>query len=146
MITDSLKVILANHIEASLIAQGYHWNVEGKDFVQFHDFFSEVYSTYYSEIDRLAEYVRIVSAGTEYIVSTVDLVKVNKTIKADYIVGDEPVKMVKALTVVNDELIKNFKDLFKESTKADEQGVVNYCADRLDVLQKLNWKLRVLAK
>lgn len=146
MITESLKVLLSNHIESAAIVQGYHWNVTGADFVQFHDFFSEVYSEYSGEVDRLAEYVRIVSGGTEYVNATCDLVKLNKTVKADIIVGSEPIKMVNAIVVLNDVLIGGFNDLFSEATKQNEQGLVNYCADRLDSLKKLNWKLKAISK
>lgn len=146
MITEALKVLLCNHIESASIVQGYHWNVTGPDFVQYHDFFSEVYSEYYGQVDRLAEYVRIVSDGTEFINATADLVKLNKTVKADIIVGSEPIKMVNAIIVLNDGLIAGFKDLITQATKESEHGLANYCADRLDSLRKLNWKFRAITK
>lgn len=145
-IIDKLKETLANHIEASLSVQGFHWNIEGQDFNQFHDFFSDVYSGFYSEVDRLAEYVRIVSSGSEYVNSVVDITKTNKTLTTAIIVGDKPIDMCKELININNALLQNVSDLFESATKENEQGLANYCADRIDYHKKMNWKLISITK
>lgn len=145
-IIDKLKETLANHIEASLGVQGFHWNIEGQDFNQFHDFFSDVYSGIYSEVDRLAEYVRIVSSGSEYVNSVVDITKTNKTLSISIIVGDKPVQMCKEIININNALLQNVSDLFDMASKENEQGLANYCADRIDYHKKLNWKLISITK
>lgn len=146
MITDSLKVLLANHIEASLVVQGFHWNVEGQNFQQFHDFFGEVYEMYYSQVDNLAEYIRIVSVTTEYVNASVDVVASNKTITAKIVVGPQPVDMTKEIIKVNDTLLTGFKQLFDEANIAREDGLADYCAGQIDCLGKLKWKLIAITK
>lgn len=146
MITDTLKIALSNHIECSLIVQSYHWNIEGQDFNQYHNFFSKIYEDYYDQVDTLAEYIRIISDANEYINISVDVVKVNKTVKSDIIVGDKVVEMCEAIVILNNTLINNYQELFDEASKENIQGLADYCAARLDILNKLNWKLLSITK
>jgi DNA-binding ferritin-like protein len=143
---DELKVALANHIESSLIVWGYHWDVEGVDFNQYHSFFGEIKDLYYDQIDILAEYVRIISKAEEYVNASVDIVKVNKTVKAKIVVGSKPKEMVSEILVLNDALLADMENLFKLATSANEQGLANYAAGYMDELKKLNWKLLTVGK
>lgn len=143
---DELKVALANHVESSLIVWGYHWDIEGIDFNQYHAFFSEIKDLYYDQIDILAEYVRIISKAEEYINASVDIVKLNKTVKSKIIVGSKPKEMVAAIIILNDVLLENMNSLFKLATEANEQGLANYAAGYIDELAKLKWKLLTIAK
>ena len=143
---DELKIALANHIEAALTVQGYHWNVTGIDFNQYHSFFGEIYVEYFDQVDRLAEYIRIVSKAEEYVNASVDIVKINKTIKSKIVVGSKPKEMVAEILVLNDTLLENINGLFKLATEANEQGLADYCAGYLDALKKLNWKLIAIVK
>jgi starvation-inducible DNA-binding protein len=146
MIIDELKVTLANHIESALTVWGYHWNIEGVDFNQYHTFFSEIYNEYFDQVDTLAEYVRIVSKAEEYVNASVDVVKANKTVKSKIVVGSKPKEMVKEILVLNDALLADMANMFKLSTAAGEQGLANYCAGQMDVYEKLRWKLLTVAK
>lgn len=146
MITDTLRTLLANTIEASFVVQGYHWDVEGPNFNEYHDFFSTIYGDYYAQVDPLAEYIRIVSDAKEYVNASTSVISINKTIKQNVIVGNEPIKMCKAIQEMNAKLIDNYNQLFKEATEKDIQGLADYCASRLDSLNKLNWKLVAITK
>jgi starvation-inducible DNA-binding protein len=128
---DELKVALANHIESALIVWGYHWNVEGIDFNQYHSFFGEIYSEYFDQVDTLAEYVRIISKAEEYVNASVDVVKANKTVKSNVIVGSKPKEMCAAILVLNSVLLEDLTILFKLATTAGEQGLANYCAGQM---------------
>ena len=143
---DELKVALANHIESALTVWGYHWNVEGIDFNQYHSFFGEIYSEYFDQVDTLAEYVRIISKAEEYVNASVDVVKANKTVKSNVVTGSKPKEMVKEILVLNDVLLANVSTLFKLATTAGEQGLANYCADQMNAYEKLRWKLLTVAK
>ena len=60
MLTESLKTILASSYAYVIKAQFFHWNVEGPDFAQLHDFFGNIYEEVYSNsIDRCAEFIRV---------------------------------------------------------------------------------------
>lgn len=58
MLSDDLKTLLASNFAYYLKAQMFHWNVEGPDFSQLHDFFAEIYGDAYGAVDPIAEYIR----------------------------------------------------------------------------------------
>ena len=58
MLSDDLKTLLASNFAYYLKAQMFHWNVEGPDFSQLHDFFAEIYGDAYGAVDQIAEYIR----------------------------------------------------------------------------------------
>jgi starvation-inducible DNA-binding protein len=57
-LTDSLKTVLSDAVTMYFTAHGFHWNVEGQDFSQYHDLFADIYEDVYSSIDPLAEDIR----------------------------------------------------------------------------------------
>jgi starvation-inducible DNA-binding protein len=57
-LVNALKEVLADSYSLYFKAKGYHWNVEGIHFVQFHDLFGEIADDVYSATDPLAEYIR----------------------------------------------------------------------------------------
>lgn len=141
-----LTVALCDHIEGSLAVRTYHWNIEGVNFTQYHDFFNEIYDMYAGEIDTLAEYIRIVSKSAEYVKVLSSDVNNNKTIDPELVVGDNIEAMIVQIDLINDTLIANFNSLFVEATKANEQGLADYCTSKLDALKKLGWKLKSISK
>ena len=58
MLTEDLKVLLASVNSLSIKAQNFHWNVEGDNFPQYHEFFGNFYEEVYSAVDKIAEYIR----------------------------------------------------------------------------------------
>lgn len=146
MIVDALKTTLANQIEAANVVHGYHWNIEGINFKQYHDLFGEIYEDYQSQVDVIAEYIRSISNGTEYVNGSVEITRLNKTLTGTPIVGNKAVEMCKAIIILNDVLIENFMTLFTQATKLDEHGLANYCVDRVDYMNQLKWKLLASTK
>ena len=43
MLADDLKTLLATSYAFVIKAQNFHWNVEGSDFSQYHQFFQGIY-------------------------------------------------------------------------------------------------------
>jgi starvation-inducible DNA-binding protein len=58
VLSDLLKTLLATNFAYYLKAQMFHWNVEGPDFGQLHEFFADIYSDAYGAVDQIAEYIR----------------------------------------------------------------------------------------
>ena len=58
MLAETLKTLLATSYALSIKAQHFHWNVEGPDFPQYHEFFGNYYEEVYGSIDKLAEIIR----------------------------------------------------------------------------------------
>lgn len=54
-----LKVVLANYQAMYNKLRNFHWNVEGSEFFELHEVFEQEYGRLSTEIDRIAERVRI---------------------------------------------------------------------------------------
>lgn len=60
MYTDKLKQFLSSQYAFMLKCQFFHWNVEGTEFKQLHDFFEEIYQDLFNNsIDETAEHIRM---------------------------------------------------------------------------------------
>ena len=143
MKTDSLKVALANHIEASLVIRSLHWNVTGVNFPLYHEFFGKIYEMYHGRIDRLAEYIRIVDIN-EFVNGSTSIISRNKTLELDLVTGSDIRGMLEVAHKANLALIVDMKTLYTDSVS--EPGLENYCAEVLDDYRKLNWQLSASLK
>lgn len=146
MIIDTLKTSLANHMECALTIQGYHWNIEGQNFHQYHEFFKEIYEDLFAQVDVLAEYVRKLTEGVEYVNPAMDILIKNRSVAGMLIVGNEYKQMFKAIRVLNNELIEDYSTIFDEATKEKEQGLADWAAGRMDKLKTINWAVEVIIK
>lgn len=141
-LTNSLKTLLADSVTMYFVAQGFHWNVEGSDFSQYHSLFQEVYEDVYSAIDPIAEDVRKLGEYAPFTLSKfVDLRTVEpKDVKP------EPKAMTKELLRINDALIESVNKAFKDAEKANEQGIMDFLAGRDDMHKKWRWMLSASVK
>ncbi len=130
---------LADVIQFRLRAHGYHWNVRGIDFAQYHELFESIYEDANESIDPLAEILLKLGYDAPYRMS--DLRALSELVESE-IVPDTPIDMATDLLAANDEIILGYKEAIRAATDEDEQGVVNFLADRLDTHQKWSWQLR----
>jgi starvation-inducible DNA-binding protein len=139
---NSLKTLLADSVTMYFVAQGFHWNVEGQDFYQYHGLFQEVYEDVYSAIDPIAENIRKLGEYAPYTLSKfTDLRTVEpKDVKPD------PKAMAKELIRINDALIESVDKAFKDAEKAGEQGIMDFLAGRDDMHKKWRWMLTASTK
>jgi starvation-inducible DNA-binding protein len=141
-LTDSLKTVLSDAVTMYFTAHGFHWNVEGQDFSQYHDLFADIYEDVYSSIDPLAEDIRKLGEYAPFTLSKfIDL----RTIEAKD-VKPEPKAMAKELLRLNDGILESIADAQKEAGKAEEQGIMNFLAERDDMHKKWRWILSASVK
>ena len=50
-----MKKVLADTFALYLKAHNYHWNVEGSNFPQYHEFFGNLYKELHDAVDPIAE-------------------------------------------------------------------------------------------
>lgn len=138
----SLKTLLSDVVTMYFAAQGYHWNVEGEDFSQYHDMFGTIYEDVYGSIDPIAENIRKLDDYAPFSLKTfIDL----RTVETKE-VKPEPKAMAKALISLNDGVIASLNKAFKEATSADEQGIADFIAGRIDQHKKWGWQLKASTK
>ena len=125
-------------------AQGYHWNVEGILFDQFHSMFGDIYNDAWSAVDGFAEWVRIFG---EKAVFDVQSTLANSIVRYDLGPEDSnPVQMLQSLLASNEQLISDLNEAFDIATESRQQGVANFFADRITAHEKWRWKITASLK
>lgn len=141
-LVDALKTTLSDTVTMYFVSHGYHWNVEGPDFAQYHSLFETIYEDLYGAIDPLAEDIRKLGEYAPFTLSKfIDL----RTVESKE-VKPEPKAMAKALLSLNDGLIESVNAAFKEAEKAEEQGIMDFLAGRDDMHKKWRWMLTASTK
>ena len=143
MLTDTLKTILATAYALSIKAQNFHWNVEGPDFPQYHDFFGNFYEEVYNNtIDRTAELIRQLDSYTPgSILRYAELSQIQDQTKIP-----RAILMMEELYQDNAVILDMYKQAFHVAEEADEQGIANFIAERIDAHGKHQWMLRSILK
>jgi starvation-inducible DNA-binding protein len=141
-LTNDLKTLLADSVTMYFVAHGYHWNVEGSDFSQYHALFAEIYEDVYSAIDPLAEDLRKLDEYAPFTLSKfIDL----RTVESVE-VAPNPKAMAKALLKVNQGVLETINKAFVSANKANEQGIAYFLAERDDMHKKWSWQLTASTK
>lgn len=135
----SLKDLLTDNISFYLKAHGYHWNVQGPDFAQYHALFSSIYEDAFEDIDPLAENIRKLGSFPPFRVN--DVASQQDAISEDKVKTD-PMALATDLLASNTALLSEIADALDKAADADQQGILNFLADMEDRHQKWGWQLR----
>lgn len=142
MLSDSLKVYLASSFCFYLKSHAFHWNVEGPDFVQLHEFFGNLYTEVFESIDETAEKIRTLDSYTPGSLTRFK----ELSIVEDQVKIPRAELMVMELAEDNQKLIELLRQTFHFAEEADEQGIADYVAGRIDAHAKHQWQLKALLK
>ena len=137
-----LGELLGDQVVFYFRAHGYHWNVEGENFSQYHDLFADIYEDVYGSIDPTAENIRKLD---EYAPFKLDTLMKLASIE-DSKGPTNPRSMAKDLMQANEKVIAKIKSTFETAVKENEQAIANFLADRLDMHQKWAWQLKASTK
>ena len=136
-----LKVIFANTLTMYYKAHVIHFNVEGADYPQYHDFFGDVYEELFAAVDPVAEHIRFL--GDKVPANLPALQSVASV--TDTIADDSDFEtMLVDLQTANDTTIEALRDGINKADAAGEPAVGNFLQDRLGAHQKLAWKFRAM--
>jgi starvation-inducible DNA-binding protein len=132
-----LAHLLSDVVSFGLLAQGYHWNVKGINFHQFHSLFAEIYEDADGSIDPLAENIRKLGYDAPYMIT--DFAEMT-CLSEERQYGD-PVAMVTSLARTNQILIDCLNESFTIASNCNQQGIADFLAGRIDMHQKWQWQL-----
>lgn len=135
----ALKIVLSNTFVMYQKAQIYHWNVEGPNFAQYHEFFGDIYDELYPVIDAAAEQMRALDTYAPF--SIIDLVD-SSTIKEDRTRVSGVSSMLNNLLHDNQEVIRSLEKAFALAEDQNKQGLMDFLAGRLDAHAKHNWMIK----
>ena len=142
MLLDELKKVHADAFTFYLKAHFYHWNVEGSDFPQYHDFLQNLYQEVFASIDSLAELIRTLDS---YAPGTLTRLKELTTIEETDDVPDAKTMMTRLLQE-NNILRASLLTAYTTADTTGEVGISNFLQDRIQAHEKHSWMLRSILK
>ena len=142
MLAEQLKVLLGSTFVLYTKTHGFHWNIEGSNFPQYHKFLLKTYENIYETIDVVAEYIRTLDVYTpETLARMLEL----------SVIKEQP--MIPRAELMLRELLADSKimtglvtEIFDVATEANAQGIANYMAELQDLYTKLSWMLTATLK
>jgi starvation-inducible DNA-binding protein len=138
-LVQSLKNMLAEAYVLYHTIHGFHWNVKGSDFYEYHKLFDEIVDDIYEHIDPIAENIVKLGSVAPFVMS--QLVKMSG-IQESGLVSRSPKELTAKFYIMNEEYIQHIKETFKIANNSNEQGVANFIAERIDQHQKWSWFLK----
>lgn len=136
-LNDVLKCTLSNATVFYFAAHRAHWNVEGPDFFEYHKLYKEIYEDVYDSIDSFAENIRKLNDFPPPIGDMED----HSEYEDDSSSSDAK-DLSLDLYAKNQTLIEVLKYAFTIANSANEQGIANFIAERIDMHQKWGWQLK----
>jgi len=143
MLVDNLKTLQGTSVSFYLKLANFHWNIEGPDFPQYHEFLGDFYGSIFGNIDPLAEYIRALNSYAPGSLSRMQELTIIEDYNGPQIMWDQMFTIVYNDTTT---LINYYKDTFDVATMERAQGVANFCADQIDSLEKRLWMIRSILK
>ena len=135
----TLQKMLAEAYVLYHTIHGFHWNVKGSDFYEYHKLYDDIVDDIYEHIDPIAE--NIIKLGGEAPFAMSQLVKISGITETG-LISKNHVELTKKFYDMNQEYIQNIKEAFKVANQNNEQGVANFIAERIDQHQKWSWFLK----
>ena len=139
----AIKVLLANATVMYYKAHQFHWNIEGVEFTQFHEFFGDLYTDVYASVDPTAELLRKLD---DYAPVSLDELFKYKTLQEETTRVELLSDILASLIKANEEVLASLNKVFTIANADKQQGICNFIADRIDTHQKHAWFLRASAK
>jgi len=142
MLSDLMKTLLASDFSYYLKAHYFHWNVEGKDFYQYHKFLQKVYEDAYEAVDAIAEMIRTLD---EYAPGS--LTRYNELSRIpDQTKIPRAELMLKELLHDSHTMIELLNECFAAATQENKQDIANFIAERLTATNKFIWMISSFLK
>ena len=138
-----LKVILGTNFALYLKSHNYHWNIEGPNFPQYHDFLNTFYTEVFAQIDLIAEHIRYLDSyapgSMERFLELADIEEAVDIIPSS-------MDMMTQLKSDNDRFIVHLRAGVAAAEQANEPAVGNFLQELLGAHQKKAWMLRSIIK
>ena len=138
MLKDELKTLLGTTFTFYVKIHGFHFNLEGDNFPQYHEFLNKFYADVYDQIDSIGEFIRTLDSYAPGSVARYQQL----TILQDQDLIPRSNLMMQELYTDNEKYTLLLKKMFHTAESEDEQAIANYIAERIAAHQKWGWQLR----
>ena len=135
---ECMKRLFATNYQYYVKSHGFHVNVVGPDFVQYHQLFSEVYEFADDASDSIPEQIRVLEAIAPFSLSRImELGSIED--------GKErptALAMVSELLADSQILMDHYEECHDMCVECKCYGLINFIEGQMDMLGKIMWKLR----
>lgn len=135
---NAIKIAIADHYALYHKAHGYHWNVEGADFEEYHSLFGKIYEDTIDVIDDMGENIRKLGAYAPFKMTRFSELT---TVPETEVASDCNSMTVDLLAAVELVIVSNLA-AYRAAESAGEVGISNFHQDRDGMLKKWRWQLR----
>jgi starvation-inducible DNA-binding protein len=137
-LVEALKKAQATSFAFYLKAHNYHWNVEGSNFAEYHEFLGDLYAEVWGAVDAIAEHCRTLDA---YVPGSFTRFQQMSSIEDELSVPSGRAMMAKLLAD-NARVIADLTSAYTAAEAAGKVGIANFLQDRIDIHEKHGWMLR----
>jgi starvation-inducible DNA-binding protein len=142
MLAELMKILMASNFTYYLKAHYFHFNVEGKDFYQYHKFLQKVYEDAYGAVDPLGEFIRTLDEYTPGSLSRYnELTRIPDQTKIP-----RAELMLKELLHDSHTMIELLNECFAAAEAENKQDIANFIAERLTATNKFIWMISSFLK
>jgi len=135
---EAMKRLFATNYQYYVKAHGFHVNVVGPDFVQYHQLFSEVYEFADEASDSIPEQIRVLEAIAPFSLKRImELGSIEDG-------KERPTALVMVSELLADSqiLMDHYEECHDIAVEEKCYGLINFIEGQMDMLGKIMWKLR----
>lgn len=137
-----LRECLANTFIMYFKAHQLHWNIEGPNFPQYHEFLGNLYEELHGAVDPIAEQIRTLDQYAP--TSIASMLAMGAVV--ENLVNGQPREMFTTLNNDNNILLLTLTKAYEKAEELGQLGISNFLQDRLTAHEKHGWMLRATAK
>jgi starvation-inducible DNA-binding protein len=135
---EAMKRLFATNYQYYVKAHGFHVNVNGPDFAEYHQLFSEVYEFADEASDSIPEHIRVMQAIAPFSLKRImELGDIKDS-------AERPTALVMVKDLLDDSqtLMNHYEEVHDMAMEYKCYGLVNFIEGQMDDLGKIMWKLR----
>lgn len=135
---EAMKRLFATNFQYYTKSHGFHVNVVGPDFTEFHELFSEVYESAQESIDEIGEQIRGIEAIAPFSLTRIQELGTIEDGKE----RPDAMRMTKDLLADSQKLMNHYEECHDIAVEYKKYGLINFIEGKMDHLTKIMWKLR----
>ena len=133
-----MKRLFATNYQYYVKAHGFHVNVVGPDFSQYHALFSEVYEHADDATDTIGEHIRVLEGIAPFSLKRImELGRIKDSQERP-----EALRMVRDLLADSQIVMDHYEEVHDMAVEEKCYGLINFIEGQMDDLGKIMWKLR----
>jgi len=137
-IAEALNQSLAETVVTTMLAQNFHWNVEGMSFGPLHELFQQIYEDHFKAQDDIAERVKALDRHAEG--QLAGMLKRSKVAEHDGHQSDQ--EMVRILADAQEQLAKTLAGTGELAAEHGDTLTEDLAIERGRAHEKFAWMLR----